>query len=111
MKYLRQMIADFLRKLIKLDDYIEDKVFTEIRDLATCIDNRSKDIDELRELTDANGLDLNERPTFYDMEVQIDDMVNNSMAECAEQMVEDNMANVLDRLDKLENFFGRKEDK
>ena len=70
-----------------------------------------KEIEVVNELTDANGLDLNERPTFYDMEVQIDDMVNNSMAECAEQMVEDNMANVLDRLDKLENFFGRKEDK
>ena len=104
MKYLRQMIADFLRKLIKLDDYIEDRVFTDIERL-------EKEIEVVNELTDANGLDLNERPTFYDMEVQIDDMVNNSMAECAEQMVEDNMANVLDRLDKLENFFGRKEDK
>ena len=108
MKYIKQRIADFLRKLIKLDDYIEDRVFTEIRDLATCIDNREEDIDELRDLVES---ELNERPTFYDMEVQIDDMVNNSMAECAEQMVEDNMANVLDRLDKLENFFGRKEDK
>ena len=104
MKYLKQMIADFLRKLIKLDDYIEDRVFTDIERL-------EKEIEVVNELTDANGLDLNERPTFYDMEVQIDDMVNNSMAECAEQMVEDNMANVLDRLDKLENFFGRKEDK
>ena len=104
MKYLRQMIADFLRKLIKLDDYIEDRVFTDIERL-------EREIEIVNELTDANGLDLNERPTFYDMEVQIDDMVNNSMAECAEQMVEDNMANVLDRLDKLENFFGRKEDK
>tara|TARA_Y100000816_G_C25643501_1_gene342509 strand:+ start:50 stop:364 length:315 start_codon:yes stop_codon:yes gene_type:complete len=104
MKYLKQMIADFLRKLIKLDDYIEDRVFTDIERL-------EREIEIVNELTDANGLDLNERPTFYDMEVQIDDMVNNSMAECAEQMVEDNMANVLDRLDKLENFFGRKEDK
>ena len=104
MKYIKQTIADFLRKLIKLDDYIEDRVFTDIERL-------EKEIEVVNELTDANGLDLNERPTFYDMEVQIDDMVNNSMAECAEQMVEDNMANVLDRLDKLENFFGRKEDK
>ena len=104
MKYLRQMIADFLRKLIKLDDYIEDRVFTDIERL-------EREIEVVNELTDSNGLDLNDRPTFYDMEVQIDDMVNNSMAECAEQMVEDNMANVLDRLDKLENFFGRKEDK
>ena len=104
MKYVKQMIADFLRKLIKLDDYIEDRVFTDIERL-------EREIEIVNELTDANGLDLNERPTFYDMEVQIDDMVNNSMAECAEQMVEDNMANVLDRLDKLENFFGRKEDK
>ena len=104
MKYLRQMIADFLRKLIKLDDYINDRVFTEVERLEA-------EIEVVNDLANANEADLNDKPTFYDMEVQIDDMVNNSMAECAEQMVEDNMANVLDRLDKLENFFGRKEDK
>lgn len=88
MKYLRQMIADFLRKLIKLDDYIEDRVFTEIRDLATCIDN--------------NESDLNDRPTFSDMECQVEEMVNDTMANYAEQMVEDSLEDVIKRIEKLE---------
>ena len=92
MKYLRQMIADFLRKLIKLDDYIEDRVFTDIERL-------EKEIEVVNELTDSNGLDLNDRPTFYDMEDQVGELVNNEMAD------------VVERLEKLENFFGRKEDK
>ena len=92
MKYLRQMIADFLRKLIKLDDYIEDRVFTDIERL-------EKEIEVVSELTDSNGLDLNDRPTFYDMEDQVGELVNNEMAD------------VVERLEKLENFFNRKEGK
>ena len=92
MKYLRQMIADFLRKLIKLDDYIEDRVFTDIERL-------EKEIEVVNELTDSNGLDLNDRPTFYDMEDQVGELVNNEMAD------------VVERLEKLENFLNRKEGK
>jgi len=92
MKYIRQMIADFLRKLIKLDDYIEDRVFTDIERL-------EREIEVVNELTDSNGLDLNDRPTFYDMEDQVGELIT------------DEMADIVERLDKLENFFGRKEDK
>ena len=102
MKYLRQMIADFLRKLIKLDDYIEDRVSTEIRDLATCIDNRAEDIEEIRDLTNSNEYELNERPTFYDIECQVEEMVNDTMANYAEQMVEDSLEDVIQRIEKLE---------
>ena len=84
MKYLRQTIADFLRKLIKLDDYIEDRVFTDIERL-------EKEIEVVSELTDSNGLDLNDRPTFYDMESQVEELVNNEMAD------------VIERLEKLED--------
>jgi len=92
MKYVKQMIADFLRKLIKLDDYIEDRVFTEIRDLATCIDNRAEDIEEIRDLANSNESELNDRPTFYDIESQVEELVN------------DKMADVIERLNRLENF-------
>ena len=91
MKYLRQMIADFLRKLIKLDDYIEDRVFTEIRDLATCIDNREEDIEEIRDLANSNESELNERPTFYDIECQVEELVNDSLED------------IVKRLEKLED--------
>ena len=80
---MKQMIAIFLRKLIKLDDYIEDRVFTEIRDLGTCIDNRAEDIDEVRDLVES---ELNDRPTFYDMESQVEELVNNEMADVYERI-------------------------
>ena len=88
MKYLRQMIADFLRKLIKLDDYIEDRVFTDIERL-------EKEIEVVSELTDSNGLDLNDRPTFYDMESQVEQLVSDWVNEALEDIVE--------RLKKLED--------
>ena len=94
MKYLRQMVADFLRKLIKLDDYIEDRVSTEIRDLATCIDNRAEDIEEIRDLTNSNEYELNERPTFYDIECQVEELVSD--------WVNDRLQDIVERLEKLE---------
>jgi len=88
MKYLRQMIADFLRKLIKLDDYIEDRVFTDIERL-------EREIKVVNELTDANGLDLNDRPTFYDMEDQVGSLVSD--------WVNDALEDIVERLKKLED--------
>ena len=95
MKYLKQMIADFLRKLIKLDDYIEDRVFTEIRDLATCIDNRAEDIEEIRDLANTNESELSDRPTFYDMESQVEKLVSD--------WVNDALEDIVERLKKLED--------
>ena len=92
MKYIKQTIADFLRKLIKLDDYIEDRVFTEIRDLATCIDNRAEDIDEVRDLVES---ELNERPTFYDMETHVEHVFGDSTIDVIEDITK--------RLKKLED--------
>ena len=88
MKYLRQMIDDFLRKLIKLDDYIEDRVFTDIERL-------EKEIEVVSELTDSNGLDLNDRPTFYDMEDQVGSLVSD--------WVNDALEDIIERLEKLED--------
>jgi len=81
---MKQIIANFLRKLIKLDDYIEDRVFTEVERL-------EREIEVVNELTDSNGVDLNDRPTFYDMESQVEELVNNEMAD------------VIERLEKLED--------
>ena len=95
MKYVKQMIADFLRKLIKLDDYIEDRVFTEIKDLATCIDNRAEDIEEIRDLANSNERELNDVPTFYDMETQVEQLVSD--------WVNDALQDIDERLKKLED--------
>jgi phage-related protein len=72
MKYIRQMIADFLRKLIKLDDYIDDRVFTEI--------------DKLNDYIEEHRTDLDDRPNFYDMESQVEELVNNEMADVYERI-------------------------
>tara|TARA_R100001230_G_C5553839_1_gene80598 strand:- start:222 stop:449 length:228 start_codon:yes stop_codon:yes gene_type:complete len=69
---MKQMIANFLRKLIKLDDYIDDRVFTEIERL-------EREIEEVRD-------ELNDRPNFYDMESQVEELVNDSMADVYERI-------------------------
>ena len=71
---MKQMIANFLRKLIKLDDYIEDRVVTEIEQLEELLQ-------EVKELSESNEYELNDRPNFYDMESQVEELVNNEMAD------------------------------
>ena len=71
---MKQMIANFLRRLIKLDDYIDDRVFTEI-------DSLVRELEELRSSVDSNEIELNDRPNFYDMESQVEELVGNEMAD------------------------------
>jgi conjugal transfer/entry exclusion protein len=85
---MKQIIANFLRKLIKLDDYIEDRVFTDIERL-------EREIEVVNELTDSNGVDLNDRPTFYDMESQVEQLVSD--------WVNDALQDIDERLKKLED--------
>ena len=80
---MKQMIANFLRRLIKLDDYIDDRVFTEI-------DSLVRELEELRSSVDSNEIELNDRPNFYDMESQV------------EELVEDNMKDLIERIEALE---------
>ena len=77
------MIANFLRRLIKLDDYIDDRVFTEI-------DNLVSELEELRSSVESNEIELNDRPSFYDMESHVEHLVN------------DGIADVIDRIEALE---------
>ena len=79
---IKQMIADFLRKLIKLDDYIddyiEDKVISELEDFQL---NLETEVQEIRELSESNEYELNERPNFYDLESQVEELVNNELSD------------------------------
>ena len=95
MKYLRQMIANFLRKLIKLDDYIEDRVFTEINNLGTSIDNLSEDLQNNIEETECQRTDIDDKPSFYDMQTEVEHMVSD--------WVNDALEDIVERLKKLEN--------
>ena len=84
---IKQMIADFLRKLIKLDDYIEDRVISELEELQL---NLETEVQEVRELSESNEYELNERPNFDDMENKI------------EELVDDNLTDVIERIEALE---------
>ena len=80
---MKQMITNFLRRLIKLDDYIDDRVFTEI-------DSLVRELEELRSSVDSNEIELNDKPNFYDMESHVEHIVN------------DGIADVIDRIEALE---------
>lgn len=80
---MKQIIANFLRKLIKLDDYIDDRVLSEIERL-------EREIEEIRDLANSNEYELNDRPNFYDMESHV------------EHLVEDSIVDVVERLETLE---------
>ena len=84
---IKQMIADFLRKLIKLDDYIEDRVISELEDFQL---NLETEVQEIRELSESNEYELNESPNFDDMESKI------------EELVDDNLTDVIERIEALE---------
>tara|TARA_R100001510_G_scaffold50259_1_gene49151 strand:+ start:151 stop:390 length:240 start_codon:yes stop_codon:yes gene_type:complete len=73
------MIANFLRRLIKLDVYIDDRVFTEIERL-------EREIEEIRDLANSNECELNDRPTFDDTESQVEDLVNDSLDEIIKRL-------------------------
>ena len=92
---MKQIIANFLRKLIKLDDYIDDRVFTEINNLGTSIDNLSEDLQNNIEETACHRTDLDDRPTFYDMESQVEQLVSD--------WVNDALQDIDERLKKLED--------
>ena len=84
---IKQMIADFLRKLIKLDDYIddyiEDKVISELEDFQL---NLETEVQEIRELSESNEYELNERPNFDDLESQVEELVNNELSDLVERI-------------------------
>jgi conjugal transfer/entry exclusion protein len=85
---MKQIIANFLRKLIKLDDYIADRVFTDIERLEA-------EIEVVNDLANSNESELNDKPTFYDMESQVEQLVSD--------WVNDALEDIVERLKKLED--------
>ena len=82
MKYLKQMIADFLIKLIKLDEVIHE------------VERLEAEIEVVNDLANSNESELNERPTFYDTECQVEELVSD--------WVNDSLQDIVERLEKLE---------
>lgn len=76
---MKQIIANFLRKLIKLDNYIEDRVFIEINNL-------DKELQECIGEVDGMRMDIDDKPNFYDMESYVDDQVNENFTDLSERI-------------------------
>ena len=76
---MKQIIANFLRKLIKLDNYIEDRVFIEINNL-------DKELQECIGEVDGMRMDIDDKPNVYDMESYVDDQVNENFTDLSERI-------------------------
>ena len=78
------------------------KKFLGIDELENQLTQLDKELQDNIEETECQRTDLNDRPTFYDMESQVEELVNDTMANYAEQMVEDSLEDVIKRIEKLE---------
>ena len=79
------------------------KKFLGIDELENQLTQIDKELQDNINETECNRTDIEDRPTFYDMESQVEEMVNDTMANYAEQMVEDSLEDVIKRLEKLED--------
>jgi len=67
------------------------KKFLGIDELENQLTQIDKELQDNIEETECQRTDLDDRPTFYDMESQVEELVNNEMAD------------VIERLEKLED--------
>ena len=67
------------------------KKFLGIDELENQLTQLDKELQDNIEETECQRTDLDDRPTFYDMESQVEELVNNEMAD------------VIERLEKLED--------
>ena len=87
---MKQKIKQMLIKFLGIDE------------LERLVEANEELLQEVKELSESNEYELNDRPNFYDMESQVETMVNDTMANYAEQMVEDSLEDVIQRIEKLE---------
>ena len=64
--------------------------FLGIDELEHLVEANEEILQEVKELSESNEYELNEKPSFYDMESQV------------EELVEDNMKDLIERIEALE---------
>ena len=75
---MKQKIKQMLIKFLGIDE------------LERLVETNEELLQEVKELSESNEYELNDRPNFYDMESQVEELVN------------DEMADVIKRLEALE---------
>ena len=75
---MKQKIKQMLIKFLGIDE------------LERLVETNEELLQEVKELSESNEYELNDRPNFYDMESQV------------EELVEDNMKDLIERIEALE---------
>jgi hypothetical protein len=66
---MKQKIKQMLIKFLGIDE------------LERLVEANEELLQEVKELSESNEYELNDRPNFYDMESQVEELVNNEMAD------------------------------
>ena len=71
---MKQKIKQMLIKFLGIDE------------LKHLVEANEELLQEVKELSESNEYELNDRPTFYDTESQVEELVNNEMADLVERI-------------------------
>ena len=71
---MKQKIKQMLIKFLGIDE------------LERLVETNEELLQEVKELSESNEYELNDRPNFYDMESQVEELVNDSMADVYERI-------------------------
>tara|TARA_B100001287_G_scaffold273982_1_gene278439 strand:+ start:1093 stop:1323 length:231 start_codon:yes stop_codon:yes gene_type:complete len=71
---MKQKIKQMLIKFLGIDE------------LERLVEANEELLQEVKELSESNEYELNDRPNFYDMESQVEELVNNEMADLVERI-------------------------
>ena len=71
---MKQKIKQMLIKFLGIDE------------LEKLVEANEELLQEVKDLSESNEYELNDRPNFYDMENQVEELVNNEMADVIERI-------------------------
>ena len=71
---MKQKIKQMLIKFLGIDE------------LERLVEANEELLQEVKDLSESNEYELNDRPNFYDMESQVEELVNNEMADVIERI-------------------------
>ena len=71
---MKQKIKQMLIKFLGIDE------------LERLVEANEELLQEVKDLSESNEYELNDRPNFYDMESQVEELVNNEMADVYERI-------------------------
>ena len=60
--------------------------FLGIAELERLVETNEELLQEVKELSESNEYELNDRPNFYDLESQVEELVNNELSDLVERI-------------------------